>query len=372
MPPLYRDAPRVLAMTGDESGCSLWRVWAPFEELERRGYIAEWCHKDQSDKVLPLVATGRYDAIITPRIVWPVDGVGDRWINAIHRAGLTWIYECDDDVYSPRIVERQMRLFESERAKGREQLEWERLERIRFLSVCDGVTVSSPRLASVVRRYAPPHVPVYAVPNAIDVRWFKEVLRGVRRIVPPLTIGWAGGTREDADILPLAEAWAEVAKRRPDVNFVIQGHIPRILADAVPKHRRWTLPWLPLHDYPRAMLNVDIACCSVAPLVFNSAKTPIKFWEFTLARAVCVVSPTLYGPDVEDGKTALVAETPAEWTEQLIRLVDDETLRRRMRRAARRKIVSEHSLQNNWHLWLAAWADAVDRFRSRPQLAIPA
>jgi glycosyltransferase involved in cell wall biosynthesis len=347
-------------------------VWQPFEELERRGYIAEWAHKDQSDKVLPLIAQGRYDAVITPRIVWPVDKIGDRWINAIHRAGLAWIYEADDDFYSPRIVERQMRVFEKERAKGFDALEWERNERIRLLAKCDGVTVSSPRLATVVRRYAPSHIPVYTIPNAIDTRWFKEVLRGVKRVIPPLTVGWAGGQREHADILPLAEAWAIVAKRYPHVNFVIQGYIPKPLNDSIPADRRHTLPWLPLQEYPRAMLNTDIACCAVAPLVFNTAKTCIKWYEFTMARSACVVSPTLYGREVTDGKDALVAETSQEWAEQIGRLIEDETLRRSIRRNARRKVVTEHSLHANWWRWLDAWADAVDRFRSRPQLALPA
>lgn len=366
------EAPRVLAIVGDETGCSMWRVWQPFEELERRGFIAEWCQKDEAGKVLSLIAAGRYDAVITPRIVWPVDKVGDRWINAIHKAGLTWIYEADDDFYSPRIVERQMRLFATEAAKGEKQLEWERNERIRLLAKCDGVTVSSERLATVVRRYAPSHVPVYVVPNTIDVRWFKEVLRGVNRVVPPLTVGWAGGTREDADLLPLAEAWAIVAKKYPEVRFVVQGHISKPLYDAIPAERRHTLPWLPLQEYPRAMLNVDIACCSVAPLVFNSAKTPIKWYEFTLAGSACVVSPTLYGREVTDGENALVAETPAEWAAAIGRLIEDETLRRTIRRNARRTVVTEHSLHNNWWRWLTAWADAVERFRSRPQLALPA
>jgi glycosyltransferase involved in cell wall biosynthesis len=120
------------------------------------------------------------------------------------------------------------------------------------------------------------------------------------------------------------------------------------------------------------MLNVDIACCSVAPLVFNTAKTPIKWYEFTMAGAACVVSPTLYGREVVDGETALVAETPQEWASSIGRLIEDETLRRSIRRAARKTIVTEHSLQNNWQHWLIAWADAVERFRSRPRLALPA
>lgn len=360
--------PRVLAILGDETGCSMWRVWQPFAELERRGFVAEWCHKDDSDKVLPLVASGRYDLIVTPRIVWPTEGLGERWINVIHKAGLCWVYEVDDDVYSPNIVQRQTRLFESERLKGATQLEWERKERINLLAQCDGVTVSSQRLATIVRAHAPETTPVMVVPNAIDARWFKSTLRGCGRIPElegKLTIGWAGGTREDADLAPLIEAWGVLARRYPDLHFVVQGHISQALADAVPQDRRVTLPWLPLPEYPRGLLNVDIGCCSVAPMVFNTAKSCIKWYEMTLAGAACVVSKTLYGREVTDGEDALVAESAEEWTEALSRLVEDEHLRRTVQRNARRTVMTEHSLEANWQNWPIAWAEMLEQFHEK-------
>ena len=360
--------PRALALIGDETGCSLWRVWQPFAELERHGVIAEWCHKDQSESVLTLLAAGRYDVIVTPRIVWPAEGLGERWVNAIHNAGIAWIYEVDDDVYSPIIVERQMRLFESERLKGAYQLEWERNERIRLLTMCDGITVSTKRLATIVKNYAPEGTPVKVVPNAIDARWFRETLHGCDRVpqlMGKLTIGWAGGTREDADLKPLIEAWPVIAERYPDVMFVIQGHISEALADSVPIERRATLPWLPIPEYPRAMLNVDIACCVVAPLMFNTSKSCIKWYEFTLAGAVCVVSPTTYGREVTDGVDGLVAESTEEWVEALSRLIESAELRRTLRREARRKVMTEYSLENNWQNWPLAWADAVEHFKDK-------
>lgn len=367
--------PRVLALCGDETACSLWRVWSPFAELERHGVIAEWCHKDDSDKVLPLVANGRYDAIVTPRIVWPSAGVGDLWVKTIHKAGLAFIYECDDDVWSPRIVDRQYRLFESERLKGREQLEWERQERIRLLSQADGVTVSTERLATIVRRFAPDHVPVMVTPNAIDAKWFRETLKGCSRIPElrgHLTIGWAGGTREDVDVIPLAAAWSVLARRFPDVRFVVQGHIPQILADAVPKSQRVTLPWLPLEEYPRALLNIDIGCCQVAPNVFNTSKSAIAWYQYSLAGAACVVSSTVYGREVTDGVNALVADSAEQLVDALSRLIEDQALRRRIRRNARRAVMAEHSLQTQWWRWLEAWSVIVQNFNSRPRIALPA
>lgn len=356
--------PRVLFLCGDETGCSLWRVWQPCTALEQHGFVAEWCHKDDSEKVLPLVASGRYNMIITPRVVWPVEGVGEQWINAIHKAGLCWLYEVDDDIWSPGITNRQIRLFESERLKGVDQLEWERIERIRLLQRCDGLIVSSPRLKTIAQQLT--DTPVIVVPNAIDARWFKQTLRGCDRIPDlkgKLTVGWAGGTREDADLAPLVEAWGILARRYPAIHFVVQGHISQALADAVPHDRRVTLPWLPLEEYPRGLLNIDIGCCSVAPLVFNTAKTCIKWYEMTLAGAACVVSPTLYGREVTDGENALVAETAEQWVVQLSRLIEDEQLRRTMQRNARRTVMTEHSLENNWQNWPLAWAEILEQFR---------
>lgn len=366
-------APRALALVGDETGCSLWRVWQPFAELQRRGFIAEWCHKDKSDKVLPLVAAGRYDAVITPRIVWPVEGIGETWVNAIHKAGLAWLYEVDDDVFSPRIVDRQMRIFPAEAAKGAEQLEWERKERIRMLTVSDGVTVSSQRLATIVRQYTPETTPVYCIPNAIDAKWFKSTLRGIGRIPElegKLTIGWAGGAREEADLTSLAQAWTIIAQRYPDVQFVIQGHMSGALYHSIPAEQRHTLPWLELHEYPRALINIDIGCCIVAPFVFNSSKTAIKWYEMTLAGAACVVSPTLYGPEVTDGENALVADSVEELVLALSRLIEDAELRRTIQRNARRAVMEHHSLENNWWRWPEAWSDAITRFRAKPRLIL--
>lgn len=364
-------APRVLAITGDETGCSLWRIWQPFAELERRGYIADWCHRDDSEKVLPLLAAGRYDLIVTPRIVWPTDGVGDKWIRTIHKAGLAWVYEVDDDVYSPGIVDRQVSLFESERKKGRPQLEWERNERIRLLEQCDGVSVSTLRLSTIVNQYCP-DVTAAVIPNSIDARWFRATLRGCERVAPPLTIGWAGGTRQDVDLVPLAAAWGEIARRYPKVNFVMQGHIPGVLFDAVPAERRYSLPWLPLEEYPRALLNIDIGCCIVAPTLFNTSKSCIKWYEMTLAGAPCVVSPTVYGREVVDGEDALVAESVEDWVAALSRLVESADLRRHIHRNARRTVMTEHSLEANWWRWPAAWSDILNQFWSRPRLALPA
>jgi len=360
------DAPRVLALVGDISGCTLWRVFQPFAELQKHGYFCHWKARDDPENNLPGFIEKLpfyFDAVILPRLFWTEKTDGDRFIRGLHRAGMAAIVEVDDDVYSPAIVERSYKTQDLEREKGLERLEAERQARLYVLSQCDGVTVSSRRLATIVGMYT--DKPIQVVPNAIDTRWFRYTLKPCRRVVPPLTIGWAGGSRYYEDLAPVAEAWHNLARRYPEVTFVVQGHMADILIDAVPPDRCRRLPWLPIDEYPRALLNIDIGCASVAPKLFNTAKTPIKVWEYACAGIPSVASPTLYGQVITDREDGLLAETAGEWESALSRLIESRELRTTLWRNQRRRIAQHHSLEKCWQQWLIAWSTILEQFRSR-------
>ena len=362
--------PRVLALFGDENGCTLWRVWQPYAELQRRGYGAWFRHKDDPQTYapeFPYLAATRLDAVIIPRLYWRERVPAQRWVQSLHNAGLAVIYELDDDVLTPQIGARQHATTEPDRSI--EDLEQDRRDRIAALRLSDGVTVTSPQLAAVVRQYVAPHTPVLTLPNRLDVQWFRSCVRRVRRTVAPLTLGWAGGARHQEDLEPVAEAWHNIARRYPDVRFVVQGFLSSVLTSAVPTERCHTLPWFPVAEYPQALKNIDIACASVADNHFNRCKTPIKLWEYTLGGAVSVVSPTLYGAVVQDGVDGLAAETAAEWEAALARLIESCQLRRTLWRAQRRRIAQDHSLERHVLEWPKAWQHIIDTFRARQSVA---
>jgi len=362
------NGPRVLALTGDESGPTLWRVYQPYTELQRRGYGAWFRHKDDPEMDAPewpYLAATRLEAIVIPRFFWR-DHVSSRlWVRTLHKAGLAVIYDLDDDVLTPQIGARQHATTEKDKSLA--DLEQDRRDRIAAIRLCDGVTTSNPTLGRVIKQYV--DVPVLEVPNRIDVAFWRRSLRGVRRGVAPLTIGWAGGSRYDEDLEPLAEAWHNVAKRFPALKFVVQGHLTPLLVDAVPAEQLVQLPWMSVAEYPCGMRNIDIGCASVANNHFNRCKTPIKAWEFTLAGATVVVSPTLYSEVVTDEQDGLIADTAAEWETALVRLVDDPALRRRLWRAQRRRVATDHSLANHVLDWPRAWTQIIESFRARQRAA---
>jgi glycosyltransferase involved in cell wall biosynthesis len=61
----------------------------------------------------------------------------------------------------------------------------------------------------------------------------------------------------------------------------------------------------------------------------------------------------------EDEVTALPAETAEEWQEQLLWLVNDAPLRRRIGEAARAEVLAKHTLEARRPRWEALLADAA-------------
>lgn len=350
---------RVLALVGDMDACSMWRVLQPYTELQRQGMdCAEWGRKDDN-RLADVVHV--FDAVVIPRQHWPEEqrDKGDRWFNALHKARKAIIYEVDDDMFTDAFVKRLV---------DNHGYTWEYASTRRdcilhAMQACDGVTVSSQRLATIVREYT--DRPVVVVENYIDLKWFRAVQRASERIVPGLTIGWAGGNRPDGDMIIMAEAWSRIAERHLNVTFVIQGHHTPALYDAVPKGRVASLDWLPIESYPAGLVNIDIGCCPLEDTAFNRAKTPIKAMEYAASGAAVVASPTIYGRVVDNGVNGFICRTADEWEDALHQLVEDRDLRRGMAKALLTKVRERHALEKNAWRWPEAWGEIINDFRTR-------
>jgi hypothetical protein len=198
----------MLALVGDRSGPSLWRVFQPFKALQESGYPAFWDFTDAAliGKIAPLC-----DGYVLPRISWNPGNrrLAEAWFASIRNAGKFVVFDSDDDLFTSTITHRALATGMHE-GKTFEELEAERFERIWAMQQSDGVTVSTPRLATVVRSYT--NTPVIVVPNAIDVPWFRRVLAGAERQTAALTVGWAGGRRLERDVEPMAAAWGRLAE----------------------------------------------------------------------------------------------------------------------------------------------------------------
>lgn len=329
-------------------------------ELERRGYPCGWAPTDDPRAA---VVELRADAVILPRLAWPAADHPRllRRRDALRARGGALIYEVDDDIFSGAITARILETGSDGRTPA--ELEAQRRDRIAALRLADGVTVSTQRLATVVRRFT--DAPVHVVPNAIDLRWWARVLRSA----PParrhagVTIGWAGGRRPDRDAEAMAVAWGRVARRHPEARFRVAGWPLASIVAAVQADRLTVEPWRPLEAYPLAYAGLDIGCCPLDGDPFSRSKSPIKLWEYTAAGAAVVASPTVYGSYIEHGEDGLIAETADAWEEAIERLIAAPDLRRHLYRNQRRRMAEHHALETQALRWPEAWAAIVRHAR---------
>lgn len=342
--------PPLLAITDrPEHADAHWRIVRPFAHLRAHGITADLCWL--ADDEMPLIPV-RGRVVVLQRVVVK-GGTRERtqaWVQRLRDAGaLAVVFEIDDDVIGPAYMQHIDDTGGLEMV-GRARLEAERQGLEWALQASDGVTVTNEHLAGVVRQFT--DRPVCVVPNAIDVAWFRERLARKGPFPYRLTIGWAGGRRPEADLEPMAVAWGRIARRYPDVRFVVAGWQPDCVYREIDDlDRIIRVPWAELDAYPRSM-QVDIGCCAVADTPFARAKSPIKAWEYALAGAATVTTRALYGDEL-----GLKATTADEWEDRLAILIEDHDFRRSSAGAASWMVEQIHGLTANLHRWADAYRE---------------
>ena len=78
------------------------------------------------------------------------------------------------------------------------------------------------------------------------------------------------------------------------------------------------LPFLPWHELPRLLRDLDVNLAPLAPgSRFNEAKSAIKWLEAALVETPTVASPTQpFREAIEHGVNGLLADGPDEWVER--------------------------------------------------------
>jgi glycosyltransferase involved in cell wall biosynthesis len=350
-----------LIQSGDSAG-DQWRLVRPLLRLSQAGTEARCCTLAE----LPITATDPETTVLIARAVTGTNTETiDRWLEQMRKRVHAVVFEVDDLLWSEDLI-AHLDQAGYDTGKGPNVLRAEGEMARYMMQQADGVIVSSEPLAELVRAFVT--TPVVTVPNAIDLRWFRCQMSYRPPWADSLTIGWAGGRRPDADIADMAIAWGRIAKRYPEVQFVIGASlVPDPFYRAIEDTDRIIrLPWLPWEQYPRSM-QVDIGCCAVADTPFNACKTPIKAWEYASAGAAVVATPALYGGCLRTGKSLIdwdldpvlrpsfdLAEHADQWEKALAALIEYPDLRQLQHANLIAHVEQHHALDQQCPRWLEA------------------
>lgn len=360
-----RIQPRTFAIVQDDTlARNWWRITRPYTWLNQKhgarmawGYAPDVHDLAILDDTEVVVFTGAAPS----RESWQALVA---WMMAAKRKhGTTFVYDTDDDVFTSDWTDWMVESGMDAGRRTRGELEDVRELRTSLMTLCDGVTVSTGWLAVTTRQFT--DKPIWIVPNAIDAPAFEAMLTHEYRRPDDVLIGWAGGLRRDADLVPMLRAWGRIAQRYPSVRFRLAGFAPREYERYVPKDRVEVLPWREINEYGRSM-QVDIGCCLVPNTRFDACRSPIKAIEFGLAGAAVVASNRVYGGSIlgvyyPGGETTFgyrvgeSVETTDEWVEALSRYVESSKLRADDNLMLQHRIRNHHTLATEARHWSAAY-----------------
>jgi len=300
-----------------EDGVGYYRMKLPLDALAARGHAVEY------RMVLPFQPGKRpaSHVLVGQRI--SNEGTSRRWQDAA--GDVRRLFELDDDLLNVDLGSPIAREFYNDTAVRRRFLE--------NIRSADGVTVSTPYLAEVVRTQYEVDAPVYVLPNCLDRAVF-----GLAPVVQagPMTVGWSGSDTHAGDFAYVRGPLRRFFARHPGIGFTMMGVDYRHVVGAPwGRLREWTPIWSDPLSYMRR-LDWQVGLAPLAPTQFNRCKSALKALEYA-ARGIVVIASDVepYRGFVEHGVTGFLVKADHEWARYLELLAGNPGLRAYMGTAAR-------------------------------------
>lgn len=343
-----RRAIKVSCLTGEplHSACSVIRVLGPLGKLKGELSLDIPERGEEGRSFARNDGFFRSDIILLQRTLLPGVSIGE-WRSPWRKI----VYEIDDYLleipkYNPHsAISREWRDGILSALKG-----------------ADAVTVTTPKLKE---RLEPHNGNVHVLPNYIDLEIWGGERATPAREGKPVVIGWIGTPTHKNDIDRLAPAIQRVVRRYgKDVVFRFWGcvteklsRIPQVecMEGLIPDYREYAA-------YLRK-IDIDIALAPLEKNPFNECKSNIKYLEYSVCGIPGIYSRIApYEDAVEDGRTGLLCDAdPGAWHDAMVRLIEDEGLRKAVGENARADVLENHTLERNAGKWLELYAGLAER-----------
>jgi hypothetical protein len=258
--------------------------------------------------------------------------------------GAAVVWDNDDDIGA---VPKRLASHKVHRGLG-----WERrlTGMRRIFEVADLVTTPSHALAARLREQGAPRTEV--IENFIP----DEFLNLPRRPHAGVRVVWmaAGEHRIDAEELHVREILGRLLDERPDVHVTTIGITINL---GLRSERYRHIPTVSWKELSQQLAEFDVGIAPIADVDFNRARSNVKLKEYAAAGACWLASPV--GPYERMGEKQGGRLVPNDrWCEELLRLVDRERDRRKLRKRAA-KWVAGQTVRRNAKVWEAALQRAV-------------
>ena len=196
------------------------------------------------------------------------------------------------------------------------------------LQRCDLVTCSTPSVREYVLREAP-EARTLILPNCIDFDDYPQGIEFAKR--DRVRILWQGAPNHSPELWAIKDALKSIHDKYPETDFVFFGAIYDWMR-AFDPDRTQLLKWC---DYPEyklrlSLLNHDINLAPLAPTLFNSRRSAIRFYEAAaISKPACTLAQRVaaFPDEIIEGETGYLFSDSDEFEQKLALLVEDRGAR---------------------------------------------
>lgn len=277
-------------------------------------------------RLVDLLNAPRYDVVYVLREAFPFGPpVFERLFKS---AAGRLIFDFDDAIYIPSLA------YNNPLDRLRD---WDKPAKL--IQMAAHVVVGNNYLKGYACRYLAREDRISVVPTAVDTKVYKPAEEvETRRTV---TVGWIGTPRGSNYLWWLLPVIRELASRYPQLEFKFVGAKPFDAGGLPVEFKTWQLD--------EEVSNIQSFDIGIMPLTDDEetrGKCGFKLIQYMSTGLPVVCSPVGANLDiVEQGCTGLFAASLAEWTDALVKLIEDPTLRRALARAGRERVITHYSVE---------------------------
>lgn len=232
--------------------------------------------------------------------------------------------------------------------------------REKMVKLADHIVVSTQEIADAIK-HLNRHITV--IPNAIDPKIW-EVKSKVKR-EKNIRIGWMASGSHLAEFPLILPVLKEIVDKYPNVEI----HFAGIVNDKIESDRTFHhIGTKNYAEFPQwyADMNIDIAIAPLLDTQFNRCKSNIKWLEASMLGIPSVCSETVYGKDIEHGKTGYIAKTKGQFVKYLSWLIESEEKRKEIGANAKAEVLKNWTIDRQ----LPKYIELFNKMNEKTQLTV--
>lgn len=345
---------KVFVYPADETGCGYYRLIWPAQTLQAQGFDVTVVTKNDHERqfkgkvkdgvMLDVVLPPGVDVIVLQR---PTHELLYQAIPLMRRKGVAVVVDMDDDL---TCIDPRNPAWGAMHPRATGEHSWTNTR-----PACDNatlVTVSTPALLNVYARKTEGVV----LPNRVPT-YFTQIEH-----VDSPTVGWGGTVLSHPDDLQsMGPALSRLIRATGSFTVVgPEGGLNRAVGESLAKQMTVT-GGVQFLEWSHALAkNIGVGVAPIANTRFNEAKSWLKPLEYAAVGVPPISSSRTEYVKLRDRYgIGLIATSPKDWYRQVMKLVNDASLRTDLGASWRQIVVDRLTIERNVDEWASAWRRAL-------------